>query len=82
MYILTATAAKKKIVLRLGVMEITCLGQQQCLINKALHSTQLERELRIMSSGNGNGFVTENMVPRHRDGFCPTTRALFARRVQ
>jgi hypothetical protein len=28
-----------------------------------------------MSSGNGNGFVTENMVPRHRDGFCPTTRA-------
>lgn len=63
-------------------MEITCLGQQQCLINKALHRTQLERELRIMSSGNGNGFVTENMVQRHRDGFYPTTRALSARRVQ
>jgi hypothetical protein len=26
--------------------------------------------------------VTENMVPRHRDGFYPTTRALTARRVQ
>jgi len=32
MNIFTATAAKK-IVMRLGVMEVTCLGQQQCLIN-------------------------------------------------
>ena len=39
MNIFTATAAKK-IVMRLGVMDVTCLGQQQCLINKALHRTQ------------------------------------------
>jgi len=84
MNIFTATAAKK-IVMRLGVMEVTCLGQQQCLINKALRRTrrererERERELRIMSSGNRKGFVTENIVPRHRDGVCQTSRALFAR---
>jgi hypothetical protein len=81
MNIFTAAAAKK-IVMRLMAMEVTCLGQQQCLINKALHSKQLERELRNVSSGSGNGFLTENVVPRHRDGVCQVSWALSARRVQ
>jgi hypothetical protein len=68
--------------MRLVVMEVTFLGQQHCLINKALHRTQLEREMRNMSSGNGNGFVTENMAPRLRDGVCQIIWALSARRVQ